>query len=336
MENMYYNLNKLMSYNALYSFAMGERGAGKTFTGKEKMIKDYVKKGLQSCYIRRTVTELDKVKDVLFNDIQKEYPQYKITVKGYGGYINGELFCYFMALSSSAQYKSASYPDVGFMFFDEYVAPQGRRNPYLPNEMTLLLDLVETVFRLRDEKVYLCSNAVSYVNPFFDYFGIEPKGTERFIRDKTGEVVVELTKNSAYLETKKKTRRAKMLEGTEYYAYSIDNEVLEDNSEFLVDKKPQGFDYCRCAFRVGDKIVGLWSYGATDSGIWVGDMYDENATLKYTCYTNQNFSGWRNIKIDRTHWNTKYIRKCFLEGRVYYENQTNKKFFTDVVSKFII
>ena len=60
-KNIYYNMNKLMSYNALYSFCMGERGLGKTYAGKKKMIELWKRKRKQSVYTRRTVTEIDNV-----------------------------------------------------------------------------------------------------------------------------------------------------------------------------------------------------------------------------------------------------------------------------------
>lgn len=339
-KNIYYNMNKLMSYNALYSFCMGERGLGKTYAGKKKMIELWKRKRKQSVYTRRTVTEIDKVKDTLFNDIAKEYDDIEITVKGYQGFIDGECFCYFIPLSTSSQVKSASFPDVEFIFFDEYILTKTGRNDYLKNEMTLLNDLVFTIFRMRKPTLYLCSNAVSFVNPFFSYFNIEPKPTDNFITVKnknTGEVdvVVEMTQKGEYRETLKKTRFAQMLEGTEYGSYAIDNNTLEDSNDFILENKPFGFNYFRGAFRIGNKVIGCWSVMNTDSGVWFGEKIDPNSHNKYTVYSNQNFEGWRNVKIDRNTYNIKYIKKCFLEGSCYYEKQEVKKLFVEEISKFL-
>lgn len=334
-KNFYYSINKLMSYNALFSFAMSERGLGKTFAGKKKMIEDFTKKGKQSIYVRRTATEMDSVKDTLFSDIAKHYPNLEITVKGYQGFINGECFCYFVPLSTSSKLKSASFPDVEFMFFDEYIITKNGRNNYLKNEMVLLLDLVETVFRLRRPRVYMCSNAVSFVNPFFSFFGIEPKPEDNFISAKDGLVVVELAKDYNFKDEKKKTDFAKLLEGTDYSKYAIDNETLEDTSDFIISNKPEGFNYFRGAFRIGHKIIGCWSEGALDTGVYFDEKYDKQSKWKYTVYSNQNFIGWKNIKIDRNHWNMKYIKDCFLDGRAYYKNQEIKKMFYEEISKYL-
>lgn len=339
-DEIFYNPNNLFSYDAIFSFCMGERGAGKTWAGKEKMIKLWTKKKKQSVYVRRTVTELDKVKDTLFNDIQKKYTDIEITVKGYQAFIDGECFCYFIPLSTSSQYKSASFPDVEFIFFDEYVLKKTGHNDYIKNEMELLHELVFTVFRLRKPTVYLCSNAVSYVNPFFESFNIEPKPSDHFIKIKNKygyiDVVVELTQKSKYREVLKKSRYAMMLEGTSYGSYAIDNNTLEDTNDFIVKKKPSDFNYFRGAYRVGNKIISAWSVRNADSGVWFGtDKYDPNSKWKYTVYSKENYEGWRNIKIDRDNFNIKYIKKCFLDGKCYYEKQDVKKLFIEQVSRFL-
>mgnify|MGYP001581713554 CR=1 FL=1 len=337
-KNIYYSMDKLMSYNAVYSFVLGERGNGKTYQGKKKMINLFLKKGKQSIYVRRTQTEIDEVKDTLFNDIAKDYPGINIEVKGYQGFIDGQCFCYFIALSTSSKKKSSSYPDVEFIFFDEYILTKTGKNDYLKNEMILLNDLVETVFRTRDAHVYICANAVSYVNPFFEFFEIEPQKGDDFITIKDeGDVLlcVEITDTQEYREMKKKTKFARLLKGSAYSSYAFDNNTLEDTNDFIVPNKPLGFNYYRGAFRIGDRIIGVWSEGATDTGVWLGDKYLRENKWNYTILSNNNYTGWRNIKADRNHWNIKYIKKCFLNGDVFYMNQSTKKMFVEEVSKYL-
>lgn len=334
-KNIFYNSNKLFSYNAIFSFVMGERGCGKTYAGKERMIKDFKRKGYQGIYVRRTKTELDKVKDKVFNDIAKNYPEYEFKLKGDIMYLNDEVFCYFIALSQAHQYRSASFPLVNLIFFDEYISPKAGSSQFLAHEMTVLLDLISTVFRTRRPRVYICSNAVTFVNPFFEFFEIQPKPDDRFIKKKDGLVVVEMTDNKDYLEVVKKTDWAKLLEGTTYYDYAIGNEALEDTSDFIMKNKPSTFNFFRGAFRVGNKIIGLWSEPTGDSGIWCGESYNPNSKWLYTVYNNQNFEGWKNIKVDRGNYNIKYIKYVFLDGRIYFENQKCKKLFTEEISKFL-
>lgn len=333
-KSIYYNSQKLFSYNAIISLVMGERGCGKTYAGKEKMIKDF-EKGYQSIYVRRTRTEMDKVKDNVFNDIALNYPNYEFEVKGDICYINGEVFCYFIALSQAHQYRSASFPIVNFIFFDEYISPRAGGTQFLQNEMTALLDLLSTVFRKRRPKLYMSSNNVTYVNPLFEMFKIEPKPDDRFIKKKNGLVVVEMTNNEDYVEEVKKSDWAKLVENTSYYDYAIDNKSLEDTTDFIMSKKPNNFNFFRGAFRVGNKIVGVWSESIGNSNIWIGEKYNLNSKWLYTVYNNQNFEGWKNLKVDRGNYNIKFIKYVYLDSRVYYENQSCKKLFIEEISKFL-
>ncbi len=43
---------------------------------------------------------------------------------------------------------------------------------YLQNEVTQLLDVIETVARLRDIRVIFLGNAISITNPYFTYFNL--------------------------------------------------------------------------------------------------------------------------------------------------------------------
>ena len=48
---MFYDYSKLLSYNALLNFVIGERGVGKSFGAKKFVITDYLKNGNEFVYI---------------------------------------------------------------------------------------------------------------------------------------------------------------------------------------------------------------------------------------------------------------------------------------------
>ena len=142
-ESKWYNPNRLFSHNAFINFVMSPRGNGKSYSAKEKIIKNYLKDGSQSVYVRRTKVEIDEVKDTYWNDIQEAYPNLEFKVEGDIGYINNDIVVYFIPLSTSTNKKSASYPKVKLIVFDEYIITKTTYNRYLKNEMTLFLDLIE-------------------------------------------------------------------------------------------------------------------------------------------------------------------------------------------------
>ena len=55
---MYYNYNKILTYNALLNFLIGERGVGKTYGAVKFVTKQFIKKNEQFAYIRRYKSDL--------------------------------------------------------------------------------------------------------------------------------------------------------------------------------------------------------------------------------------------------------------------------------------
>ena len=44
-KSMYYDINKTLSYNTLFNFVVGPRGAGKTYAAKKRAISNFLKRG---------------------------------------------------------------------------------------------------------------------------------------------------------------------------------------------------------------------------------------------------------------------------------------------------
>ena len=45
---MYYNYNKIRSYNALFNFIISNRGGGKSYGAKEMVIKNFLKRDIMT------------------------------------------------------------------------------------------------------------------------------------------------------------------------------------------------------------------------------------------------------------------------------------------------
>ena len=50
----YWDISKTLSYNCLFNFIYGIRGAGKTYTGLQHYVKRYLRTGKRFMYLRRT------------------------------------------------------------------------------------------------------------------------------------------------------------------------------------------------------------------------------------------------------------------------------------------
>ena len=72
-DNMYWDINRCLSYNCLFNFIVGARGVGKTYGAKRYVIKKFIQSGEQFVYVRRYKDELKKMKR-FFEDIYQEFP----------------------------------------------------------------------------------------------------------------------------------------------------------------------------------------------------------------------------------------------------------------------
>ena len=109
--SIYYSPAPLLSQKCIFNYVIGNRGGGKSFSGKELAIKRFKKKGKQFIYLRRYQTELDPITDY-FADIRFKFPTDVLEQKVDKLYINGELAGYMVALSKTPSLKSSSDSNV--------------------------------------------------------------------------------------------------------------------------------------------------------------------------------------------------------------------------------
>lgn len=334
-QEKWYSCNRLLSHNAFISMVMSPRGNGKTYDGKKLIIKNFLKDGSQSVYVRRKKTEIDEVKNNFWKDIQEEFPNHEFTVEGTVGFIDGKEVVYFIPLSTSTNKKSTAYPKVKLIIFDEYIVTKSTYNDYITNEMVLFLDLIETVFRSRTNgRVLLLANAVSYVNPFFSFFDIVPRENERFTKYKDGLICLEQFKSDVFMEEKKLTPFGRLIEGTDYAKYAIENEVLEDNNEFICERGSFKYRYLAC-FKYEDFKIGVWQN--LDNGTFFCDEIIDNSNINKFCMSLEEqeegflyFKGYRSIN-----WRLIAIRNGAHEGNIYFCSQEIKKIMQDRILPYI-
>lgn len=252
-KDIYYDLNKLLSYNKLISISIGARGRGKSYAAKRWCINGWLKNKKQFVYIRRYLTELDNIGNY-FSDIKDIYKNHEFEVKSGCFYIDGAVAGYYMALSTSQKLKSSSFPEVDKIVFDEFLVDKGRVT-YLKNEVEMFLDIIETIARTRDDvRVLMISNAISSVNPYFMQFGIFPHDGDKIICKD--EVVVDIDKNQAFIDFKKQTKFGRLIAGTNYGKYSIENEFLRDNKSFI--EKMSGVSICWYGLKYEGQVYSVW------------------------------------------------------------------------------
>ena len=166
--SLYYNPNKMLSYNRILNFIIGARGIGKSYSMKVHPIKRFLKHGEQFIYVRRYKGELKKIVNY-FDDIKQEFPNVEFKVKGRQLHINGKIADWAIPLSMWQSEKSNAYPNVTTIVFDEFLT----RRYYLPDEFMLFMNLLSTIIRQREDvKVFMLGNTVNKFCPYFTEMGL--------------------------------------------------------------------------------------------------------------------------------------------------------------------
>lgn len=325
--SLYYNFDKLFSYTGwIFAFVIGERGTGKSFNSKVAVLNKFLKTGEQFVYIRRYKTELDSALNNFWDDLQENgyFEDYDLQVKRNKMITkftcNGEVCGYAIPLSTSNILKSTAFPKVKTILFDEFMLDNSGTYRYLKSEVTLFLDAVETIARLRDVKViFLGNNTSFYGNPYVAYFDLELPYNSEFKTFKDGLIIVNYIKNEAYRKAKRNSKFGKLIDGTSYGNYAIDNESLRDNFYFI-EKRPHDARF-EGVLIINGEALGLW-YGK-NGYLYMSNDYDPNTLHKFVF----DYSDHTEETIFTNARDNMYLHMCvraYKQGWLKFENQKVK------------
>lgn len=330
MKNIFYDPAGLLSQRCILNFVIGNRGGGKSFSGKRICINRFKKSGAQFVWVRRYQTEIDTLTD-FFADIKDFYPDDELTIEGNTAYINGEPAGWLIALTTSQKLKSVAFPNVKTIIFDEFIIDKGKVG-YIKNEVQVFLELFETIARMRDDVTALFfGNAISIVNPYFVYFGITPDLNKRFT--KSNGVCIEFYFNEAFVQRKQQTRFGKLIAGTAYGEYNMLNKFLRDSDSFIVEEKPAGATLKIYQFIIDGERFALWQ--DTRRGEWyINNAYESNFGTFRTYITNPVDMDDRDkshILLKKNSTLVKRLRETAERGDLYFNNQNTKQKFYEIL-----
>lgn len=115
-----------------------------------------------------------------------------------------------MTLATAQDLKSTNFSKVKTIIFDEFIIENGQKKYYLKNEVFVFLNLIETISRLRDVRIFMLANSASSTNPYFLYFDLELPYNNDIRTFKDGTILLQYMKNEEYRETKRQTRFRKI------------------------------------------------------------------------------------------------------------------------------
>ena len=332
--SFYYNFDKLFSYNALINIVIGERGVGKSFNAKVAVLKNFLKTGEQFIYLRRYKTELDSALVTFWDDLQANgyFEDNELKVKKSKMLTtftcDGENCGYAVPLSTANILKSTAFPKVKTIIFDEFILDVASGTyKYMKNEPQMLLDVMETVFRLRDGRVLMLGNYINFFGcPYVAYFELDLPYNSEFRTFKDGAIVVNYIKNQAYRDAKNQSRFGKLIEGTVYGDYAINNKSLRENTVFIGKRPSNSKFYVHLI--VNGSHYGVWS--GIDGYLYISEKYDPSAPQKYACDFDDHTEQTIFLNM-RENWYLKYCLKAYKQGWLKFENQKIK---ADIISLF--
>lgn len=195
----YYTLEPIEKIGAVYNCIFGTRSYGKTYALLEKFLLAYWKgrkenKIVQAAYIRRyddaikpkfagTVTNtlikngndenrIKQITDGMYdNAIYKNNAWYLSKYDKETGLTNTDSnpFMLAFALNTWDKMKGGSFPFVTDIWFEEFIEVSTK--PYLTNEWSIFLNVVSTIARRRDVRVWLTGNTINVYCPYFKNLG---------------------------------------------------------------------------------------------------------------------------------------------------------------------
>ena len=339
-KSIFYSPERIISYNALLNLIIGERGVGKTYNFKVYAVKRFLNKGKQFAYIRRYETDLEASvgntnDNKFFEQIRNEFPNstFKISKskKVRKLYIDNKICGYAIPLSGADSLKSSSYENVDTIIYDEFQLKEGSTQHYLRNEPEIILDIIETIGRLRDIRVYCLGNAISSTSPLMSYFDLTLPYNTDIKLFKDGTIAVEYIKNEKYREVKKASRFGKLIDGTKYGKYAIDNEFLTDSKAFIRKKDKNAKFYF--ILYVNGKQYGIWR-DFKNQLMYISNDIDPNCPIKFAINETDHNESTIFAKVRSNFW-FKQIINHYRLARLCFENQTVKNIFMQEMNKYL-
>ena len=274
--------------------------------------------------------ELDNIADKFFKDIQSLFfnDYYMFSRKMAKGIYHELFLCkkdedkatakscgYAISINSADQIKRLShlFSDVNRIVFDEF---QSETNHYCPDEVTKFLSVHTSIARgqgkqVRYVPVYMLSNPVSIINPYYVQMGISNRLRNETKFLKGDGFVLEQGYVESASEAQKESGFNRAFAGNRYVAYSAENVYLNDNKAFV--EKPKSVGKYVATLRYNGKDYGVREF-PEEGIIYCDDRPDYSFPVRLSVTTADHTVNYVMIKsYDLFFSNLRYLfeRGCF-------------------------
>lgn len=230
---------------------------------------------------------------------------------------------YVIPLTASNKIKtiSSTYVDVDWLFFDEFQPEYGG---YLKDEVARFKSIYTSIARggegsIRDVKVFLSSNMLSAVNPYFQDMGIYHKLNNETKRARGKGWVFQKATNPGLAQKHAESGLAKA------FGISSDNDYLndqwrQDNDSAVGKPKNWGESYYIGTVLIGDRRFGVRLYDEVGV-LYMGRSIDESSPFIYRAVADQSDTTSMLLKTSDM---GVLMKNYFNKGRVWFQDQSCK------------
>ena len=319
--------------------ATSNRCAGKTTYFMRLLCNRYFKQRKKFCLLQRFGLDLNKVADKMltgpFNLFFKDH-KFSQHKGGDGIYeeiiIDDEVAGYAVAINNARKVKEASpiLSQADAIFFDEFQAMDKR---YCTDEVTKFMDIHTSLARgggsqVKYLPVYMCSNTVSLINPYFTALGIATRlrRDTKFLRGNG--FVMEANHNKAAAEALTGSGFMQAFSsGSTYLDYAAQGVYLEDNEAFI--EKPKGRSIYKATIKYNGSDFGVREY-YSEGLVYIDSSPDLTYPLKIVTTTDDHTTQY--LLLRKSSLFIKDLRYYFEKGIVRIEDLRAKEAFLNTVA----
>lgn len=296
----YYTGTKLLSMldingkkPELYLCTTNRTGGKTTYFGR-LCVNKFINNNEKFLLLYRFNYELDNIADKFFKDLQGLFfSEYEMTSKRCARGLYQELFLndkscgYALALNNADQIKRYShmFSDVERILMDEF---QSETNHYCADEVKKLISIHTSIARgqgkqVRRVPVYMLSNAVSIINPYYVSLNISSrlKNDTKFLKGDGFVLEQGYVDSASKQQLESGFNRA--FKNDNYVVYSSQNVYLNDNNSFI--EKPEGRGKYLATIKYKGECYGIKEY-AESGYIYCDNKPDMSFPLRITVTTN--------------------------------------------------
>ena len=313
------------------------RSAGKTTFFNRMAVNRFKKQGKKFIVLYRYNYELVSCADKFFKEIGRLFfkGDEMTEVRRANGiyvelFLNDKSCGYCISINYADQLKKFSHllADAECIIFDEF---QSETNHYVPNEVSKFMSIHTSIARGGGEQVrylpvYMISNAVSIINPYYMSLGIADrlKTNTNYLKGDGFVLEQGFYQNVADMQTASAFNRA--FKNEQYLQFAAQNVYLNDNLN-LIEKMSGVSDYIVTIKNQG-RFYGVRRF--TDSGLfYVDNRADETYPDKIVPNAVEQDSGY--MLLGHSNILISSLRMAFEKGYLRFRNQECKAVFFDLM-----